>query len=215
MCPIELLHLSDSYCEKQLKKLCEKLLWQNVSVENVTSLIAVADKYKADVRLRFSVQFSAFFLSAYFSTSITPYNIFPYITDSWGYPRDGSSPTFFPVDSHGLLLQVCLPTHDTGDTIWWIFWARRNTGQAAGSESSRNGHLQDLSHLASIRVNIALQAEIFICFAVFVVAEKYVVVMMGFGCCCCSHIYWGFQCSSNFLYHFFHYLLYKIALIII
>ena len=45
----ELLHLSDSYCEKQLKRACEKILWQSVSVENAAGLITVADKYKAEV----------------------------------------------------------------------------------------------------------------------------------------------------------------------
>ena len=44
-----LLDLADSYCEKQLKRICERLLWQSVSIDNVASLIAVADKYKAGV----------------------------------------------------------------------------------------------------------------------------------------------------------------------
>ena len=48
-CPIGLLDLSDSYCEKQLKRICERTLWQSVSVENVMTLVAVADKYKAEV----------------------------------------------------------------------------------------------------------------------------------------------------------------------
>lgn len=44
-----LLDLADSYCEKQLKKICERLLWQRVSIDNVMSLITVAYKYKAEV----------------------------------------------------------------------------------------------------------------------------------------------------------------------
>ena len=47
---VGLLDLADSYCEKQLKRTCERLLWQSVSIDNVTSLIAVAYKYKAEVR---------------------------------------------------------------------------------------------------------------------------------------------------------------------
>lgn len=46
---IEMLRLSDSYCERQLKRLCEKIIWQNMSVENVTYLMMVADKFKAEV----------------------------------------------------------------------------------------------------------------------------------------------------------------------
>ena len=46
---IGLLDLADSYCEKQLKRMCERFLWQTVSVNNVTPLITVADKYKAEV----------------------------------------------------------------------------------------------------------------------------------------------------------------------
>ena len=57
VCPTELLHLSDSYCERQLKRACEKILWQSVSVENVTGLIAVADKYKAEVSLPYYEHF--------------------------------------------------------------------------------------------------------------------------------------------------------------
>ena len=48
-CVKGLLNLSDSYCEKQLKKVCERMLWQSVSVENVMALVAIADKYKAEV----------------------------------------------------------------------------------------------------------------------------------------------------------------------
>ena len=41
--------MADSYCEKQLKRMCERLLWQSVSIDNVASLITVAHKYKAEV----------------------------------------------------------------------------------------------------------------------------------------------------------------------
>ena len=44
-----LLDLADSYCEAELKKRCERLLWQRVSTDNVAVFLAVAAKYKAEV----------------------------------------------------------------------------------------------------------------------------------------------------------------------
>lgn len=44
-----LLDLADSYCEIELKKRCERLLWQRVSTDNVAVFLAVAAKYKAEV----------------------------------------------------------------------------------------------------------------------------------------------------------------------
>lgn len=46
-----LLDLADSYCESQLKQKCEMLIWQQVSIENVAMLIAMATKYKTEVQL--------------------------------------------------------------------------------------------------------------------------------------------------------------------
>jgi hypothetical protein len=45
-----LLELADSYCEKELKKQCEKLIWQSVTVSNVALLMTVASKYQTSVR---------------------------------------------------------------------------------------------------------------------------------------------------------------------
>jgi RCC1 and BTB domain-containing protein len=53
-----LLALSDSYCEKQLKRVCERLLWQSLSVENATSLMTVADKYKAESLQEYCYKFA-------------------------------------------------------------------------------------------------------------------------------------------------------------
>lgn len=46
---VGLLDLADSYCEVRLKEVCEELIWQQVSVENVAMLIARATKYKIEV----------------------------------------------------------------------------------------------------------------------------------------------------------------------
>ena len=45
-----LLDLADSYCESQLRRRCERLLRLRVSYGNVATLMAVAIKYKAEVR---------------------------------------------------------------------------------------------------------------------------------------------------------------------
>lgn len=46
---IGVLELADSYCEKDLKKQCEKLIWQSVTVDNVATLMTLASKYKTSV----------------------------------------------------------------------------------------------------------------------------------------------------------------------
>ena len=46
---VGLFDLADSYCEAQLKEVCAELIWQQVSVENVAMLIAMATKYKTEV----------------------------------------------------------------------------------------------------------------------------------------------------------------------
>ena len=47
---VGLLELADSYCEKELKRLCEKLIWQGVTVDNVATLMTLASKYSTSVR---------------------------------------------------------------------------------------------------------------------------------------------------------------------
>jgi hypothetical protein len=41
-----LLDLANSYCEQQLKKRCERIIKQGISVENVAMLYATAIKYQ-------------------------------------------------------------------------------------------------------------------------------------------------------------------------
>lgn len=43
------LDLADSYCEAELKKKCERLICQRVTIDNVVTLFAVAHKYKTQV----------------------------------------------------------------------------------------------------------------------------------------------------------------------
>ena len=47
--PAGLLELADSYCEKELKKHCERLIWQSVTVDNVATLMTLASKYRTSV----------------------------------------------------------------------------------------------------------------------------------------------------------------------
>ena len=44
-----LLELTDSYCEKDLKRHCERLIWQSVTVDNVLAILASATKFRATV----------------------------------------------------------------------------------------------------------------------------------------------------------------------
>ena len=44
---VALLNLADSYCESQLKKLCENIIKKGISIENVATLLAAATKYNA------------------------------------------------------------------------------------------------------------------------------------------------------------------------
>lgn len=46
-----LLDLADSYCEAELKNICCRLIWQRVTVDNVATLVAIATKYKVEVRI--------------------------------------------------------------------------------------------------------------------------------------------------------------------
>lgn len=48
-CP-GLLDLAEAYCESQLKGKCELAIQQQVSVDNVAMVIAMATKYKTEVR---------------------------------------------------------------------------------------------------------------------------------------------------------------------
>jgi len=43
------LDLADSYCEVDLKNKCERLICQRVTVDNIVTLYAVANKYKTQV----------------------------------------------------------------------------------------------------------------------------------------------------------------------
>ena len=45
-----LLDLANSYCEKQLKRLCERIIKQGITVDNAAMLLAAALKYEARVR---------------------------------------------------------------------------------------------------------------------------------------------------------------------
>ena len=45
-----LLDLANSYCETQLKRLCERIIKQGITVDNAAMLLAAALKYEAVVR---------------------------------------------------------------------------------------------------------------------------------------------------------------------
>jgi len=45
-----LLDLANSYCETQLKRLCERIIKQGITVDNAAMLLAAALKYEARVR---------------------------------------------------------------------------------------------------------------------------------------------------------------------
>merc|ERR1719376_273059 len=55
---IGLLDLANSYCEKQLKRRCEGLIRQGITVENVAMLYATAIKYQAEELEEFCFRFS-------------------------------------------------------------------------------------------------------------------------------------------------------------
>lgn len=46
-----LLDLANSYCEIQLKKLCEKIIKEGITIDNAAMLMAAAIKYEAMVRI--------------------------------------------------------------------------------------------------------------------------------------------------------------------
>ena len=50
MCVSGLLDLANSYCETQLKCLCERIIKQGITVDNAAMLLAAALKYEAQVR---------------------------------------------------------------------------------------------------------------------------------------------------------------------
>ena len=54
--PLGLLDLANLYCEEKLKKRCETLIKQNISVENSSLLLEAAIKYNAKVMLYFSLR---------------------------------------------------------------------------------------------------------------------------------------------------------------
>ena len=45
-----LLDLANSYCESQLKRLCERVIKQGITIDNAAMLYAAAIKYEAKVR---------------------------------------------------------------------------------------------------------------------------------------------------------------------
>jgi RCC1 and BTB domain-containing protein len=49
---VGLLDLANSYCEQQLKKRCERIIKQGISVDNVAMLYATAIKYQVSTPLR-------------------------------------------------------------------------------------------------------------------------------------------------------------------
>lgn len=63
-----LLDLANSYCELQLKKLCEKIIKEGITIENAAMLMAAAIKYEAIVSLIHAFNYLIF---QAFSTTIT------------------------------------------------------------------------------------------------------------------------------------------------
>jgi len=49
-CVSGLLDLANSYCETQLKCLCQRIIRQGITVDNAAMLLAAALKYEAQVR---------------------------------------------------------------------------------------------------------------------------------------------------------------------
>lgn len=47
--PAGLLDLATSYCEKQLKHLCQQIIKRGITVENALTLLSAAMKYDAEV----------------------------------------------------------------------------------------------------------------------------------------------------------------------
>ena len=48
---VGLLDLANCYCEKRLKRLCERLIRQGITTENALMLYSAALKYEAKVRI--------------------------------------------------------------------------------------------------------------------------------------------------------------------
>ena len=139
LCVKGLLDLADSYCEKHLKRRCERLLWQSVSVENVTSLISIASKYKAEVGLRYRRREDE-------------------IEGSGGKGGNGGIEWEYrerEKDSHRcyvcsavslrVQLQVCSETHDTGSAVRDICPAGWLVGQGVYPAGSQAWCLQDVT----------------------------------------------------------------------
>ena len=55
---IGLLDLANSYCELQLKRRCERIIRQGITVDNVAMLYATAIKYQAEELEEFCFRFS-------------------------------------------------------------------------------------------------------------------------------------------------------------
>ena len=52
-----LLDLANAYCEVQLKRMCERIIKQGITIDNAAMLYAAAIKYEAKVCLRLQFQF--------------------------------------------------------------------------------------------------------------------------------------------------------------
>ena len=50
-----LLDLANAYCESQLKRVCERIIKQGITIENTAMLYAAAIKYEAKVRKTFNL----------------------------------------------------------------------------------------------------------------------------------------------------------------
>ena len=49
--------MANSYCETQLKRLCERIIKQGITVDNAAMLLAAALKYEAVVRNKLRILF--------------------------------------------------------------------------------------------------------------------------------------------------------------
>lgn len=52
----ELLDLANAYCENKLKRMCEQIIKQGITVENAAMLYSTAIHYHAQVRMRYGTE---------------------------------------------------------------------------------------------------------------------------------------------------------------
>ena len=65
---IGLLDLADSYCESKLKKMCEELIIQAITIENAAMLYATAIRYQAEDLESFCFKFCLSHMTAIVAT---------------------------------------------------------------------------------------------------------------------------------------------------